>query len=629
MAAKRRRAKTKPVAVVAGVPELVVVMRPQAALRASAGRFASAAGQNVSDVGKVLAKHGASMKPIFGPTEERVMAAAAAHSVRAQAPLPDLSVYYRIDVPTERMAQLRDELASKELVEAAFVKPPVELPAAINDMVAAPEEPPPATPDYTARQIYLDAPPAGVNARWAWTQAGGRGRDVRIIDVEGNWRFSHEDLTQNQGGVVGGTPGAYTDVSWRNHGTAVLGEYSGDVNTVGVIGISADAVASAVSHGNIGSAAAINQAAARLRAGDIILLEMHRPGPRFNFAQRGDQRGYIAVEWWPDDFAAILNASSRGIIVVEAAGNGAENLDDVLYQTAAAGFPAGWTNPFRRSNRDSGAIVVGAGAPPPGTHGRDHGPDRSRLDFSNWGALVDAQGWGREVTSCGYGDLQGGGNEDLWYTDTFSGTSSASPIVVGVIASIQGMARARGVAVLNPAQVRNCLRSTGSPQQDAPTRPATQRIGNRPDIQAFANCAFGKTKELGKEVIKEKEIKEKDKEKDKELFKDFLKDKEKEQKEKEKEQTKDVKEFKDTKEKESKELIKEFKEREGKGLEGGVGPQANVEDRIAALEQTVQQLVHFIGKELRPDLTRSALQDSSQAAKNEKDLKDAEKQSEA
>ena len=48
---------------------------------------------------------------------------------------------------------------------------------------------------------------------------------------------------------------------------------------------------------------------------------------------------------------------------------------------------------------------------PPGTHGRNHGADRSRLDFSNYGALIDAQGWGREVTTCGYGDLQGGANE--------------------------------------------------------------------------------------------------------------------------------------------------------------------------------------------------------------------------
>jgi hypothetical protein len=564
------------------------------------------------------------MTPIFGPTEERIMARQAAQSVTAQAPMEDLSVFYKVEVPVERVDELRAQLSKSELIEAAFVKPAVELPR-INDMAAAPEEPPPATPDLTARQIFLDPPPSGIDARWAWTQAGGRGRDIRIIDVEGAWRFTHEDLTQNQGGVVAGTQ--FAGVDWRNHGTAVLGEYSGDVNTVGIVGISAGAVASAVSHGTIGSAAAINQAASRLRAGDIILLEMHRPGPRFSFASRDDQRGYIAVEWWPDDFAAILNATSRGIIVVEAAGNGAEDLDDALYQTPATGFPAGWRNSFRRTNRDSGAIVVGAGAPPPGTHGRNHGPDRSRLDFSNWGALIDAQGWGREVTTCGYGDLQGGTNEDLWYTDTFSGTSSASPIVTGAIACIQGMARARGRAVLTPAQVRNCLRATGSLQQDAPGRPATQRIGNRPDIRAFATCAFGKGKELAKEVAKEfKEGKEFVKEKE---GKELAKDKDtKERKDKDTKELKD-KEFKEGKELKDKDLV------EGKLSDGIIGirpsgaDDGGTQQRLAALEQTVQQLVHFIGTELRPDLSRSALQGRSQAAKDDKDLKDAEKLSEA
>jgi hypothetical protein len=93
---------------------------------------------------------------------------------------------------------------------------------------------------------------------------------------------------------------------------------------------------------------------------------------------------------------------------------------------------------------------VGAGAPPPGTHGRDHGPDRSRLDFSNHGSAVDAQGWGREVTTCGYGDLQGGGDEDRWYSDTFSGTSSASPVVVGTLACVQGILKARQQSPLTP-----------------------------------------------------------------------------------------------------------------------------------------------------------------------------------
>jgi hypothetical protein len=46
--------------------------------------------------------------------------------------------------------------------------------------------------------------------------------------------------------------------------------------------------------------------------------------------------------------------------------------------------------------------------------------------------------------------------------------------------------------------------------------------------------------------------------------------------------------------------------------------------RLASLEQTVQQLVHFISRDLRPDLGRSALQ-GSQAAKDDKDLKDNER----
>jgi len=154
-----------------------------------------------------------------------------------------------------------------------------------------------------------------------------------------------------------------------------------------------------------------------------------------------------------------------------------------VYDTPQAGFPATWRNPFKRANRDSGAVLVGAGAPPLGTHGSNWGPDRSRLDFSNYCASVDAQGWGREVTTTGYGDLQGGSNADLWYTDTFSGTSSASPIVVGALGSVQGVLRAQGRIPLSPARARELLRSTGSAQQDAPGRPATQRIGNRPNLR--------------------------------------------------------------------------------------------------------------------------------------------------
>ncbi|MFB2978395.1 DUF6623 family protein [Microseira sp. BLCC-F43] len=459
--------------------ELIVIVQPEAGLRATTAGVRSVAGVDVSSLADLLASENITLQPLFGASEERVQQKTLSLAETSGTDVPDLSTYYRVQAPDERLDELATRLRELDVVSAAYVKPAAEPPLRLNDMIPTATDAPPATPDFTARQGYLGAAPAGIDANYAATIPGGGGAGVKIIDIEGAWRFTHEDLTQNQGGVVGGTQS--TDIGWRNHGTAVIGEFGGDRNPFGITGICPDANVRAVSiFGGPGSAGAIRQAADLLNPGDIILIELHRPGPR---ATGVGQQGYIAIEWWPDDFDAIRYATSRGVIVVEAAGNGAENLDDPVYNTPAPGFPATWTNPFNRANRDSGAIVVGAGAPPPGTHGRDHGPDRSRLDFSNYGSILDAQGWGREVTTCGYGDLQGGSNEDLWYTDQFSGTSSASPIVVGALGCVQGVLRQRSIAPLSPESARSLLRTTGSPQQDAPGRPRSQRIGNRPNVR--------------------------------------------------------------------------------------------------------------------------------------------------
>lgn len=475
-----------------GERELVVVARPNVRLRRTPEGVASAAGADVAGLAATLHEKGVTLMPLFGVSEQRLereVAEAAATGLE----LPDMSVYYRVDAPDEQLEDLADCLCKHEEIEAAYVKPPAVPAMWQMDVPQVSDEAPPVTPNFVSRQAYLNGAPEGIDAHFAGTLPGGPGTNVQVIDIEGAWRFSHEDLLQNQGGVVGGTPSS--DLGWRNHGTAVVGVIGGDRNDFGIMGICPDAKVMGVSiFGGMGSAAAIRHAADRLRPGDIILIELHRAGPRFNFSPRADQQGYIAIEWWPDDFQAIRYAVSRGIIVVEAAGNGAENLDDGIYDAAPPAphgpFPSWWVNPFRRNPLDSGAILVGAGAPPPGTHGRNHGPDRSRLGFSNFGANVDAQGWGREVTTTGgradsQGDLQGGPSEDAWYTDLFSGTSSASPIVVGAVGCLQGILRATGASPLTAGAARTLLRATGSPQQDAPGRPRTQRIGNRPDLRAM------------------------------------------------------------------------------------------------------------------------------------------------
>ncbi|MEB8340447.1 S8 family peptidase [Streptomyces endophyticus] len=466
--------------------ELIVVARPEARLRVQADGVRSAAGADVSALNMFLGDEQLALEPLFGG-EERVQGAGEAPG----ADVPDLALFYRVRGGSERAQELRSRIAALPEIDTAYVKPGA-VPAA---RASSPEnfeearrlkEKTAATPDYTGRQGYLGPAPAGIDAQWAWRRLGGSGEGITVIDVEGAWQLGHEDLSAKLAGIVIGTP--ISDVAWRNHGTAVLGVIGGDRNERGITGIVPEAVTAAASFQGVGTAAAIHAAADRLNAGDVILIELHRPGPRFDFEPRDDQRGYIALEWWPDDFAAVKYATAKGIVVVGAAGNGGESLDDAVYERRPDAFPTWWHNPFNPSNRSSDAVLVGAGAPPPGTHGRDHGPDRSRLSFSNYGARVDAQGWGREVTTTGGswnrpGDLQGGTEEIAWYTDTFSGTSSASPVVVGALTALQGMLKAGGQRPMTSQRAREVLRAIGSPQQDAPGRPASQRIGNRPDIK--------------------------------------------------------------------------------------------------------------------------------------------------
>jgi hypothetical protein len=447
----------------------------------------SASAADVGPLRGLLTSEGARMRPLFGVSEERLRARRAALPAATRAAAPDLSVYYVVEAPDERLQELAARFRELAIVDYAYLEPRVYLPVVRPNVARLTDEPPPVTPDFSGRQGYLDPAPDGINARFAWTLPGGSGGGINIIDVEGAWRLTHEDLQTNQGGIIAGTP--IDDLIWRNHGTAVLGVLGASANGFGATGICPDATFRQVSHGSGANfpsdvASAIGTATGALAAGDIILIEAHAPGPRFNFtvASPGSQLGFVAMQYWPEVFAAITNAAvTNGIIVVEAGGNGAENLDDPLYSSPPTGFPSPWT-PFDRGSMDNGSIISGAGACPPGTHGRGPDPDRSRMDFSNFGACIDAQGWGTEVTSCGYGDMQGGSSEDRWYTDTFGGTSSASPIIVGALACVQGALKAGGKPLLTPIAARNMLRSLGSAQQDAPGRPATERIGNRPDL---------------------------------------------------------------------------------------------------------------------------------------------------
>src|SRR5262249_20323178 len=152
---------------------------------------------------------------------------------------------------------LLDELNAMPSVEIAYAQPiPQDAAADIA----------PVTASYVAQQGHLNAAPAGIDAKYAWTVPGAKGGGVKIIDVERGWYLDHEDLPATFWG--GGSPGT------GDHGTAVLGVVASAANAYGTTGIANEASigVSTCSGGTDGVAAAISAAAGQLGAGDVILI---------------------------------------------------------------------------------------------------------------------------------------------------------------------------------------------------------------------------------------------------------------------------------------------------------------------------------------------------------------------
>jgi hypothetical protein len=380
-------------------------------------------------------------------------------------PLHSLTSYWRLDLRDrpEKVADVVERLNALPEVDRAYREFDVTEPL-VNDV----------DDDFAADQDYLDPAPVGIDARWAWTQPNAEGLGVGVIDLEQGWFPNHEDIVAKTPTLIYGDNRDGVNGYKGNHGTAVLGEMIANDNTVGVVGI-APAVTSVrmVSHYDATTDTALHVADAIVAAipvmnpGDILLLEV--------------QRNFLPTETDDADFDAIRLAVASGIVVVEAAGNGFTDLDG--YVDVAAGQIL---NRASADFRDSGAIMVGAA---------ESALPHDRADFSNHGSRIDCYGWGENVVTCGYGNLDdGGGDDDLTYTDTFSGTSSASPIVTGAALIVQGKYESLTGTRLSPTQMRVLLSNpaTGTPQ--GPN--VAGNIGVMPDLRAIIEDTLGLVPDL-------------------------------------------------------------------------------------------------------------------------------------
>ena len=375
----------------------------------------------------------AEFRPYFEEEEE----------LRAAA-LPPFNRYFAAVVEDEKSAiALVRKLQRLEEVEEAYVE-------------GGPTPPPvnPADDPRSGNQGYLDAAPGGIDARWAWGVTDGFG--VRFVDLERGWTLNHEDLTAAGISIISGLSQDY-----HGHGTSVLGEVMATDNTIGDIGIAPRATARVVSQWRnattYNTAAAILSAGQAMSKGDVLLLEAQTTVGSWV---------KMPVEIETAVFDAIRHVVDDGIVVIEAGGNGGNDLD--TYQDGAN---------HRRLDRnsadfrDSGAIMVGAGSST---------APHTRLSFSNHGSRIDCYGWGEDIDTTGDGWT---GTSTTAYTTGFGGTSGASPIVAGAAVLLQSWRKARYSRVFAPEDMRVMLGSTVLNTPSA--NPASDGIGVMPDLRAI------------------------------------------------------------------------------------------------------------------------------------------------
>ncbi|MDA9557283.1 S8 family serine peptidase [Vibrio sp.] len=339
------------------------------------------------------------------------------------------------------------ELMNDSLVELAYISSPIEK----IETITEPEVEQTAIfkdgENIEHLQYYLNADSnapfaRGVDARFAWNIPGGTGENVDIVSVEGApYFFGHEDL-QFPFATFYSDDLNFDEAFEAAHDTQSVGVMTAKNNGIGVTGIAHNADQA---WGRLRDGETFTRLALALEKGSVIQCSMGS----------GDE----TIESDPATFDAIKYLThEKGIHVVLSAGNESSNLDDPRfggrYDTAV---------------RDSGSIIVGA------TNG--YGEATS---FSNYGDRINVNANGHNVATT----TTSAWLLHSWYTDAYSGTSSAAPIVAGAVAVIQSILNEYNLDY-TPLQVRALLEQTGNYLYTS-----SRDLGPKPDIRQAVEHIF-------------------------------------------------------------------------------------------------------------------------------------------
>lgn len=415
---------------------------------------------------------------------------------------PHLLKYFRVEAPlgTNRRA-LSKSIGAWEITEFSYVPLPLAFPPAW----------PSSIPANLADQRHLDPAPLGIGAEQIWSpvlNSPSHGDGMQFIDIERGWLLNHPSFMNGVTPVFSVADPALSIPSVipgeMSHGTSVLGTVAAPNFGGQTLGVAFGA------HGRVVSTMrpaenihkAITKAAALLRPGDVVLIEAQ--------VRKVNKFWPVEVNQW--EYDEIRTATRKGIVVIEAAGNG--TAPDVSNPRPGSGnsldgYMVGTQHILNRNlpeefRDDSGAIMVGS-ATRDGRHQRMrrwNGIAPGAGIESNYGSRVDCYAWGELIytTTNTTTAIPTSPNPTF---GVFGGTSGASAMIAGVALIVQALAKANGLGDYNnpaspnhktfkPGTLRDILKNAayGTPSA-TPSGINADKIGVMPDLKKIIELKLG------------------------------------------------------------------------------------------------------------------------------------------